>query len=508
MFFCVALHYIFLQFVVAKRFPHQPNLKTKMHMHPRQTIVNVYKRGPAEGCIWVCGWVRTMRANRFLNINDGSCAKNLQVILDEAGLSDRDLRLLTAGTAVRIHGQVVPSAGKGQPIELRAKTVCIVGTCDPQHYPLQPKRHSMEFLRTIGHLRIRTNTFGAVFRVRSKLSFAVHQFFQQNGFVHVHTPILTASDAEGAGEMFRVTTIDPHHHPQGKAGGIDWSQDFFGKPAYLTVSAQLEGELMAMGLGNIYTFGPTFRAENSNTTRHLAEFWMIEPEMAFCDLQHSIYIAEKLLWHCISFALSSCEEDLSFLEQYEQEEHKYLPATDRQVVPLRERLARAIAQPLLVISYSEAIDILQSAVGQKAAKFHYPVKWGEDLQSEHERFLVDKHFQRPVAVIDYPKDLKAFYMRENEDGKTVAAVDILLAGIGEIIGGSQREERLDKLEQRIGERRLPVDQLQWYLDTRRFGNCPHAGFGLGFERLVQFVTGMRNIRDVIAFARTPQNIAF
>jgi len=410
-------------------------------------------------------------------------------------------------------GQLVASLGKGQTVEVKATEIEILGDSDPEKYPLQPKKHSLEFLREIAHLRFRTNTFGAIFRVRNSLSFAVHQFFQEKGFVYLHTPIITASDAEGAGETFHVTNFDLLNPPKTEDGEIDFKQDFFGRPTNLTVSGQLEGELGAMALSDIYTFGPTFRAENSNTTRHLAEFWMIEPEMAFYDLTDNMNLAEELLKYVIRYALDKNKEDIEFLSQRLEEEEKQKPQNERSDMSLLDKLQFCLDNDFERLTYTEAIGILKESTPNKKKKFQYPVEgWGTDLQSEHERYLVEKHFKKPVILTDYPKDIKAFYMRQNEPDaqgrETVRAMDILFPGIGEIVGGSQREERLDKLEQRMDEMGIPKDELWWYLDTRRFGACPHAGFGLGFERLVLFVTGMGNIRDVIPFPRFPKNAEF
>jgi asparaginyl-tRNA synthetase len=398
--------------------------------------------------------------------------------------------------------------GKGQSLELHCETLEILGDSDAEKYPLQPKKHSLEFLREIAHLRFRTNTFGAIFRIRHSLSFAIHQFFNDKGFIYLHTPIITSSDAEGAGEMFRVSTLPLDNPPKDESGNIDFSQDFFGRPTNLTVSGQLEGELAATAFGDIYTFGPTFRAENSNTTRHLAEFWMIEPEMAFNDLEDNMNLAEEFIQYLISYVLKHNEDDLAFLDQRLQEEEKSLPADKRSELSLLQKLNFVIDNKFERITYTEAIDILLQSPAYKKKKFQYDVKWGIDMQSEHERYLVEKHFKKPVIVTNYPKDIKAFYMRQNDDGKTVAAMDILAPGIGEIVGGSQREERLELLTQRMTEMHINPDELWWYLDTRKFGTVPHAGFGLGFERMVLFVTGMTNIRDVIPFPRTPKSADF
>jgi asparaginyl-tRNA synthetase len=454
------------------------------------------------------GWVRTFRNNQFIALNDGSTGSNLQVVLELGAFDESILKRITTSASLKVTGVVVPSLGKGQTIELKATLLDILGDSDPEKYPLQPKKHSLEFLREIAHLRFRTNTFGSVFRVRHALAFAVHQFFNERGFVYLHTPIVTASDAEGAGEMFRVTTLSPDNPPKNEDGSINFKEDFFGRAANLTVSGQLEGELGATAFGEIYTFGPTFRAENSNTARHLAEFWMIEPEMAFCDLEDNMNLAEAFIQYIIRYTMQHNMSDLEFLAQRLAEEEKQLPQDKRSEMGLLEKLSFVAENKFERITYTEAIDILLQSPAYKKKKFQYEVKWGIDMQSEHERYLVEKHFKKPVIVTNYPKDIKAFYMRQNDDGKTVAAMDILAPGIGEIVGGSQREERMDKLMARMEEMHIPAEELWWYLDTRRFGTVPHAGFGLGFERIVQFVTGMGNIRDVIAFPRTPKNCEF
>jgi asparaginyl-tRNA synthetase len=459
--------------------------------------------------VTVKGWVRTFRNNQFIALNDGSTNNNLQVVVDFENTDPALLKRITTGAAISATGILVASLGKGQKVEVKATSIEILGDSDPEKYPLQPKKHSLEFLREIAHLRFRTNTFGAVFRVRNSLAFAVHKFFQEQGFVYLHTPIITASDAEGAGETFRVTNFEIGNPPRTEEGEIDFKQDFFGKATNLTVSGQLEGELGAMALSDIYTFGPTFRAENSNTTRHLAEFWMIEPEMAFYDLVDNMNLAEEMLKYVISYALENNRDDIEFLSQRLQEEEKSKPQNERSEMTLMEKLQFCLDNDFQRLTYTEAIDILKDSTPNKKKKFQYLIEgWGADLQSEHERYLVEKHFKKPVILTDYPKEIKAFYMRQNDDGKTVRAMDILFPGIGEIVGGSQREERLEKLEQRMDEMGIPKEELWWYLDTRRFGACPHAGFGLGFERLVLFVTGMGNIRDVIPFPRFPKNAEF
>ncbi len=458
--------------------------------------------------VTVMGWVRTFRNNQFIALNDGSTGNNLQVVLELGAFDEALLKRITTSASLKVQGVVVSSLGKGQTIELKATLVEILGDSDSEKYPLQPKKHSLEFLREIAHLRFRTNTFGSVFRVRHALAFAVHQFFNDKGFVYLHTPIITSSDAEGAGEMFRVTTLSPDNPPKNEDGTINYKEDFFGRAANLTVSGQLEGELGATAFGEIYTFGPTFRAENSNTARHLAEFWMIEPEMAFCDLEDNMNLAEEFIQYIIRYAMQHNMSDLEFLAQRLVDEEKQLPQDKRSEMGLLEKLSFVAENKFERITYTEAIDILLQSPAYKKKKFQYEVKWGIDMQSEHERYLVEKHFKKPVIVTNYPKDIKAFYMRQNDDGKTVAAMDILAPGIGEIVGGSQREERMDKLMARMEEMHIPAEELWWYMDTRRFGTVPHAGFGLGFERIVQFVTGMGNIRDVIAFPRTPKNCEF
>lgn len=475
----------------------------------RLRIKDILKTTPTEQTIIVKGWVRTFRNNSFIALNDGSTNNNLQIVVDFNNTPEDILKRITTGAAISITGILVASLGKGQSVEVKASSIEIIGDSDAEKYPLQPKKHSLEFLREIAHLRFRTNTFGAVFRVRNTLSFAIHQFFNEKGFLNLHSPIITSSDAEGAGEMFHVTNFDISNPPKDENGQIDYKQDFFGKPANLTVSGQLEGELAALAFSDIYTFGPTFRAENSNTTRHLAEFWMIEPEMAFSDLNDNMNLAEEMLQYVINYALKTNHDDIEFLNQRLLEEEKQKPQNERSEFSLIEKLNFCLENNFERITYSQAFDILRECNHNKKKKFNYLIdKWGVDLQSEHERYLVEKHFKKPVILIDYPKEIKSFYMRQNDDGKTVAAMDILFPGIGEIVGGSQREERLEKLETRMDELGIPKDELYWYLDTRRFGSCPHAGFGLGFERLVLFVTGMTNIRDVIPFPRTPKNCEF
>jgi len=459
--------------------------------------------------VTVMGWVKTFRNNQFIAINDGSSIQNIQAVVDFNAFDESLLKRLTTGAAISVTGTLVESLGKGQKVEIKVKELDILGDSDAEKFPLQPKKHSLEFLREIAHLRFRTNTFNAVFKVRHALAFAVHQFFNERGFTYLHTPIITASDAEGAGEMFKVTTLDFDNTPRNEDGSVNFKEDFFGKATNLTVSGQLEGELAALALGDIYTFGPTFRAENSNTTRHLAEFWMIEPEMAFYDLQDNMDLAEDLLKYVINYALTTCADELEFLKSRLEEEEKQKPQNERSELDLISKLKFCLENNFERITYTEAIDILKQSKPNQKKQFKYLIEsWGADLQSEHERYLVEKHFKKPVILTDYPKEIKAFYMRQNDDGKTVRAMDILFPGIGEIVGGSQREERLEKIEQRMAEMHIPAEEMSWYLDTRRFGSAPHAGFGLGFERLVLFVTGMTNIRDVIPFPRTPKNAEF
>jgi len=478
-------------------------------MSQRIKIKALLQTEPAGQEVNVKGWVRTFRNNQFIALNDGSTNSNIQIVVDFQNTDEALLKRITTGAALNVTGTLVASLGKGQAVDVKATAIEILGDSDPEKYPLQPKKHSLEFLREIAHLRFRTNTFGAIFRVRNSLSFAVHQFFQERGFVYLHTPVITASDAEGAGEAFKVTNLDLNNLPRTENGEIDYKQDFFGRATNLTVSGQLEGELGAMALSDIYTFGPTFRAENSNTTRHLAEFWMIEPEMAFYDLTDNMDLAEALLKYVINYALEHNREDIEFLTQRLTEEEKSKPQQERQEMTLLEKLQFCLDNDFERLTYTQAIDILKDSTPNKKKKFQYLIEgWGADLQSEHERYLVEKHFKKPVILTDYPKEIKSFYMRQNDDGKTVAAMDILFPGIGEIVGGSQREERLENLEARMDEIGIPKDELWWYLDTRRFGGCPHAGFGLGFERLVLFVTGMGNIRDVIPFPRFPKNAEF
>ena len=459
--------------------------------------------------VTVMGWVRSFRNNQFIALNDGSTNTNLQIVATLGKFDDELLKRVTTSASLKVTGELVPSLGKGQKVEVIAHTIEILGDSDANEYPLQLKnKPTLEYLREKAHLRFRTNTFGSVFRVRHALAFAVHKFFNEKGFVYMHTPIITSSDAEGAGEMFRVTTLPLGAPPMNDDGSINFKDDFFGRSTNLTVSGQLEGELAATAFGDIYTFGPTFRAENSNTARHLAEFWMIEPEMAFHDIEDNMNLAEEFIKYLIRYVMDNNREDLDFLAQRLAEEEKSLPQDKRSEMGLIEKLEFVMNNGFERITYTEAIDILLSSNHYKKKKFQYEVKWGIDMQSEHERYLVEKHFKKPVIVTGYPAAIKAFYMRMNDDGKTVAAMDILAPGIGEIVGGSQREERLEVLERRMKEMHIPTEELWWYLDTRRFGTIPHAGFGLGFERMVLFVTGMTNIRDVIAFPRTPKSAEF
>ncbi len=455
------------------------------------------------------GWVRTFRSNRFIALNDGSTINNIQCVIDFENTSEETLKRITTGAAISVKGTLVESQGRGQSVEIQVSEIEILGDSNPDEYPIQPKKHSLEFLRENAHLRVRTNTFSAVMRVRSKLSFAVHKFFQENDFHYMNAPIITGSDAEGAGEMFRVSTLDPEKTPKTEDGKTDYSKDFFGKETNLTVSGQLEAETYAMGLSKVYTFGPTFRAENSNTTRHLAEFWMIEPEVAFIDLDGNMDLAEDFIKSVLSYALEHCKDDLEFLDQRFAQEEKAKPQQQRSELGLLEKLHFVVDNNFKRVSYTEAIEILKNSKPNKKKKFQFPIhEWGADLQSEHERYLVEKHFKSPVILFDYPANIKAFYMRLNEDGKTVRAMDVLFPGIGEIVGGSQREERYEVLVEKMKALDIEEKELWWYLDLRKFGTAVHSGFGLGFERLVQFVTGMGNIRDVIPYPRTPQNAEF
>ncbi len=477
----------------------------------RIKILNLLKSDNYGDEVLVMGWVRTKRISKnvaFLNINDGSVIHNLQVVVNPEKVDFALLDKIHSGASIAVQGIITSSPGQGQNVELEAVSLEVLGGANPEEFPLQPKRHSLEFLREIAHLRFRTNTFGAVNRIRHAMIFAIHSFFNDRGFLNIHTPIITGSDAEGAGEMFRVSVLDPKNPPLNDDGTVNYKEDFFGKETNLTVSGQLEAELAALALGDVYTFGPTFRAENSNTSRHLAEFWMIEPEMAFYDITDNMNLAEEMLKYLVQFALEHCIDDLRFLEKRQMEEEKGKKEEER-ATPLIEKLNHILSGSFERITYTEAIEILQQSKPNKKGKFVYPVeKWGIDMQSEHERYLVEKHFKKPVIVTDYPKTIKAFYMKQNDDNKTVRAMDILFPGIGEIIGGSQREEHYDKLLQRIKELNIPEKELWWYLETRKFGTVVHSGFGLGFERLLLFITGMGNIRDVIPFPRTPLNAEF
>ena len=476
----------------------------------RTKIKEVLTTSPSNQSVKVCGWVRTFRNSQFVSINDGSTIQNLQAVIELNSLEEAIVKRLTPGACISVVGELIVSLGKGQAVEVKVKELEILGDCDPEVYPLQLKnRPSLEYLREVAHLRSRTNTFSAVMRVRHAMAFAVHNFFNERGFFYIHTPVVTGSDAEGAGAMFRVTTLDANNPPRDEQGHVNFKEDFFGRETNLTVSGQLEGETYALALSDIYTFGPTFRAENSNTTRHLAEFWMIEPEMAFYDIHDNMQLAQDFLQYLVRYALKNCSEDLEFLNKRVQEEEQSKPQDQRSELSLIDRLKFVSENDFHRLSYTEAIDILKNSNPNKKKKFQYLIEeWGVDLQSEHERFLVEKHFKKPVILYNYPAAIKAFYMRQNEDGKTVAAMDVLFPGIGEIIGGSQREERYDRILKRIQELKLPEKELWWYLELRKFGSAPHSGFGLGFERLIQFVTGMTNIRDVIPFPRFPGSAEF
>src|SRR5690554_6173401 len=477
-----------------------------------KTIVELLKDEPVHQQVKVRGWVRSFRSNRFIALNDGSTIKTLQCVVDFENFEENLLKKVTVGAAIEVVGELVSSQGRGQSVEVLVSELIVLGEANPEEVKqtiLSPKRHTLEKLREQAHLRIRTNTFGAVMRTRSKLAFAVHEYFNKNGFFYMHSPIITVSDAEGAGEMFNVTTLDPKNIPLDDDGNVNYKEDFFGRETSLTVSGQLEAETYAMGLGKVYTFGPTFRAENSNTSRHLAEFWMIEPEVAFLDLDGNMDLAEDFIKYVIKYTMERCADDLAFLQQRLADEEKSKPQAERSEMSLIEKLNFVLENNFKRVSYTEAIDILKASKPNKNKKFKYLIdEWGADLQSEHERFLVEKHFKCPVILFDYPADIKSFYMRLNEDGKTVRAMDILFPGIGEIVGGSQREERYDVLLEKMQALNIPEKEMWWYLDTRRFGSCVHSGFGLGFERLVLFVTGMTNIRDVIPFPRSPQNAEF
>lgn len=473
-------------------------------------IKELLMQTPTNQEVTVKGWVRTKRgqaALAFVNLNDGSTIHNIQVVVEEGKVSEETMKKVTTGACLAATGRLVASAGSGQAVEVMADSIEIYGVAD-ETFPMQPKKHSLEFLREKAHLRFRTNTFGAIFRLRHALAYAVHKYYNDNGFFYLHTPIITAADAEGAGEQFHVTTFDINNTPKNEDGSVNYAEDFFGRQTSLTVSGQLEGELGALALSKIYTFGPTFRAENSNTTRHLAEFWMIEPEMAFYEIKENMDLAEDFVKYVIRYALENCTDDLNFLEKRLQEEEKSKPQNERSEMSLTEKLRFVVDNDFVRLTYTEAIDILLESKLNKKGQFQFPVQWGIDLQSEHERYLVEKHFKKPVILINYPKNIKAFYMKQNDDGKTVAAMDVLFPGIGEIIGGSQREDNYDKLVARATEVGIDPENIWWYLDTRKFGTAPHAGFGLGFERLVLFVSGMSNIRDVIPFPRTPKNAEF
>jgi len=473
------------------------------------TIKNLFLNPTIKEKVSIKGWVKTFRANRFISVNDGSSLQSIQCVVDYENTDEVILNKINTGASIKVSGTLVESQGKGQSIEIQVEKIEILGECDPELYPIQPKKHSLEFLRENAHLRARTSTFSSIFRIRSSISFAIHKYFKENGFFYINTPIVTGSDAEGAGEMFKVTTLDINKAELNDNNEIDFSKDFFGKETNLTVSGQLEAENMAMGLGKVYTFGPTFRAENSNTSRHLAEFWMIEPEMAFYDLSDNMNLAEHFIKSVLDYIVKDCKEDLDFLNQRLINEDKSKPAQERNELNLLERLDFVINNDFVRITYSEAYEILKNSKPNKKKKFKFPIsEWGVDLQSEHERYLVEKHFKKPVIIFDYPAKIKAFYMRMNEDGKTVKAMDILFPGIGEIVGGSQREERLDILKSRIKELKIDEKELWWYLDLRKFGTVEHSGFGLGLERLILFATGMTNIRDVIPFPRTPKNAEF
>ena len=484
----------------------------KIKIMQQKRIIHLLETKPSPTEISINGWVRAFRSNRFIALNDGSTIKNLQCVVNFEEFEESLLKKITVGAAIQVFGTIVESQGQGQKVEIQVSKVEILGEADPEEVKLtiiSPKRHSLEKLREEAHLRIRTNTFSAVMRTRSKLAFAVHEYFQKNGFNYMNTPIVTGSDAEGAGEMFRVSALDPKNPPLDEAGNIDYKQDFFEKETNLTVSGQLEAETYAMALGKVYTFGPTFRAENSNTSRHLAEFWMIEPEVAFNDLDQNMDLAEDFIKYVVNYALENCKDDLEFLEQRLLQEEKSKPQAERSEMSLRDKLAFIGENNFKRVSYTEAIDILKNSKPNKKKKFKYIIEeWGADLQSEHERYLVEKHFKCPVILFDYPANIKAFYMRLNDDGKTVRAMDVLFPGIGEIVGGSQREERYDVLRKKIADLDIDEEELYWYLDLRKFGTAVHSGFGLGFERLVQFVTGMGNIRDVIPYPRTPGNASF
>tara|TARA_B100001057_G_scaffold145927_1_gene145915 strand:- start:5417 stop:6853 length:1437 start_codon:yes stop_codon:yes gene_type:complete len=478
-------------------------------MQNHSEIKNILKNKDIGKEVSVCGWVRTFRSNRFININDGSCIEDLQCVIELDSFDKKTLSQITTGSSLNLKGEIIESQGKGQNVEIHVKNIEILGTSHPDNYPIQPKKHSFEFLRENAHLRGRTKTISSVLRIRSEISYSIHKFFNENNFYYVHTPIITGSDAEGAGEMFKVTTHNLKEIPKDENNDINFSKDFFGKETNLTVSGQLEAEALALGMGKVYTFGPTFRAENSNTSRHLAEFWMIEPEMAFYELSDNIDLAESFIKYIIKDVYEKCKKEINFLSERLLKEEQSLPKFERNELSLIEKINFVIENKFIRISYTKAFDILNNCKPNKKGKFKYPVNdWGIDFQSEHERFLVEKHFKCPVVVYDYPAKIKAFYMRLNDDKKTVRAMDILFPGIGEIVGGSQREERLDVLKDRIKSMDIDEKELWWYLDLRKFGSVKHSGFGLGLERLILFITGMGNIRDVIPFPRTPKNADF
>jgi len=484
----------------------------KMSELKRIKIIDLLKSEEFGKLVNVKGWVRTKRGSKnvsFIALNDGSTIKNIQIVIDHNSIKEEEIQNVHSGAALSITGEIIESQGSGQKVEISPKSIEILGIADPAEYPLQPKKHSLEFLREKSHLRFRTNTFGAITRVRHAMIFAIHKFFNDKGFLNIHTPIITGSDAEGAGEMFRVSVLDPKNPPLNEDGSVNFNKDFFGKETNLTVSGQLEAELAALGLSEVYTFGPTFRAENSNTSRHLSEFWMIEPEMAFYDNNDNMDLAEEMLKFVIKYAIDNCADDLDFLSKRLLDEEKIKKQEDRSPMELKEKLLFVLENEFVRITYEDAISILRNSKPNKKKKFQFLIEcWGIDLQSEHERYLVEKHFKKPVIITDYPKEIKAFYMKMNDDDKTVRAMDVLFPQIGEIIGGSQREENYDLLLKRMREMNVPEKDLWWYLETRKFGTVPHSGYGLGFERMMLFITGMGNIRDVIPFPRSPQNAEF
>ncbi len=477
-------------------------------MKKRTEISKILSHPPLNAEVTVMGWVRAFRSNRFIALYDGSSAKTLQIVVDFEKFDESLLKKISFHACVAVTGKLVESQGAGQTVEVLAEQIEILGESNPEEYPLQPKVQTMEFLREHAHFRMRTNTFSSVFRIRHGVAYAIHKYYNDRGYFYLHAPIITGSDAEGAGEMFQVTTLDVGNPPRTEDGQVDWSEDFFGKATNLTVSGQLQGEIAALALGKIYTFGPTFRAENSNTSRHLAEFWMIEPEVAFYDIEDNMDLAEDFVKYLINFVLENYPDDVAFLDQRIKDAEKNMKLEDRRAMSLTDTLRFVVDNDFERITYTEAVELILNSKEYKKGKFEFELEWGKDLQAEHERWLVEKHFKKPVIVRNYPKDIKAFYMRLNEDGKTVAAMDVLFPGIGEVIGGSQREERYENLVQRIKDMGIHEEELWWYLELRKFGGAPHAGFGLGFERMVQFITGMTNIRDVIPFPRTPKNAAF